>query len=268
MNRILHLLLTIMFVAGLYSCTGQKENNEEKARKGWTLVWEDDFDKSLNTNIWSKIPKGKLHMARYMSQHDGLYLIQEGNLILRALVNSTPNDTMPYLTGGITKEGVKMNEVSRIEIRARMNPAMGATPYFSLLPADRAKNITIDFMERYGVDEFVYQSVSSEYTTTEGMADNPPSSALVGVNPNLYHIYSVEKYPDSLVFFVDAIRTKKYPRILTDMPGQFPFDDQDFDLFLGIRLNKDTDPAGLPADLLIDWVRVYEPAPATAAAEK
>jgi hypothetical protein len=93
------------------------------------------------------------------------------------------------------------------------------------------------------------------------MPDNPPSSALVGVNPNLYQIYSVEKYPDSVVFFVNDIRTKKYPRILTDMPGQFPFDDQDFDLFLGIRLNKDTDPAGLPADLLIDWVRVYEPAP-------
>lgn len=78
----------------------------------------------------------------------------------------------------------------------------------------------------------------------------------------------MEKYPDSLVFFVDDIRTKKYPRILTDMPGQFPFDDQDFELFLGIRLNNDTDPAGLPADLLIDWVRVYEPAPSALPAEE
>ncbi|MBK5195553.1 MAG: glycoside hydrolase family 16 protein [Proteiniphilum sp.] len=261
MKKFSSLLLIAMFVAGLYSCTGQKENAEEKARKGWTLVWEDDFDQSLDASAWSKTTKGKLHMNRYMSQNDGLYLVQEGNLVLRAVGNSAPNDTMPFLTGGITREGVKLNKARRIEVRARMNPANGATSYFSLLPADKAKNISIDFMERYGVDEFIYQSVSSEYTTTEGMPDNPPSSALVGVNPNLYHIYSMEKYPDSLVFFVDDIRTKKYPRILTDMPGQFPFDDQDFELFLGIRLNNDTDPAGLPADLLIDWVRVYEPAP-------
>jgi beta-glucanase (GH16 family) len=268
MNKITHLLLIAMFVAGLYSCNGQKENAEVKTRKGWTLVWEDDFDKSLDTTAWSKTAKGMQHMNRYMSHHDGLYLVQEGNLVLRAVENSTPNETMPFLTGGVTREGVKMNKVSRIEVRARMNPANGATSYLSLLPADREKNITIDFMERYGVDEFVYQSVTSEYTTTEGMPDNPPSSALVGVNPDLYHTYSVEKYPDSLVFFVDDIRTKKYPRILTDIPGQFPFDDQDFDLFLGIRLNRDADPDGLPADLLIDWVRVYEPAPQAQSAEE
>jgi len=268
MKKNLSLLLIAMFVAGLYSCTGKKENAEEKARKGWTLVWEDDFDQSLDASAWSKTAKGKLHMNRYMSQNDGLYLVQEGNLVLRAVGNSAPNDTMPFLTGGITREGVKQNSVRRIEVRARMNPANGATPYFSLLPADKTNSISIDFMERYGVDEFVYQSVTSEYTTTGGMPDNPPSSALVGVNPNLYHTYSVEKYPDSLVFFVDDIRTKKYPRILTDMPGQFPFDDQDFELFLGIRLNSDTDPAGLPADLLIDWVRVYEPAPPALPAEE
>ena len=91
------------------------------------------------------------------------------------------------------------------------------------------------------------------------MAENPPSSSLVGVNPVEYRIYGVEKYPDSLVFFVDDIRTRKYPRVLTDMAGQYPYDERDFNLFLGIRLNKDTDPEQLPADMLIDWVRVYEP---------
>lgn len=114
-------------------------------------------------------------------------------------------------------------------------------------------------MEHYGMDEFVYQSVTSEYTTTLGLAENPPSSSLIGVNPVEYRIYGVEKYPDSLVFFMDDTRTRKYPRVLTDLSGQFPFDEQDFDLFLGIRLSKDTDPEQLPADMLIDWVRVYEP---------
>ncbi|HBG57047.1 glycoside hydrolase family 16 protein [Proteiniphilum sp. UBA1028] len=244
---------------GLISCSGQKENEDEKARKGWSLVWEDDFDTSLDTASWLKTPKSKLPSFRYMSHHEGLYVLQEGNLVLRALANDADNDSMPFLTGGINRPAFNAGSINRIEVRARMNTVEDATPYLSLVPADKTKNISIDFMERYGLDEFVYQSVTSEYTTTQGMPDNPPSSVLVGVNPGQYHTYAVENYADSVVFYVDDIRTKKYPRILTDIPGQFPFYDHDFDLFIGVRLNKDTDPSVLPADLFIDWVRYYEP---------
>ncbi|MDD4800214.1 MAG: family 16 glycosylhydrolase [Proteiniphilum sp.] len=253
------LLLTALLFTGMCSCTGQKKETDEKFRAGWELVWEDDFDEGLNETEWTKIPRGKRLMDRYMSRNDALYLSQEGNLVLRAMENSVPNDTMPFLTGGITRGGLKAGAVARIEVKVRVNPAEGATHFLSLLPADRSKHISIDLMEHFGLDQFIYQSVSSEYTTTGGMAENPPSSSLVGVNPTQYRIYGVEKYPDSLVFFVDDLRTRKYPRILTDMPGQFPFDTQDFQLFLGIRLNKDTDTANLPADLLIDWVRIYKP---------
>ncbi|WP_286856306.1 glycoside hydrolase family 16 protein [Proteiniphilum sp. UBA5431] len=253
------LVAALVFVTGLISCSEQKGNEDEKFRKGWALAWEDDFNGKLNEDEWSKSPRGKTHMSLYMSSNDALYVMQEGNLVLRGVANNADTEAIPFLTGGITREGVKKGSVSRIEVKARMNPVEGATPFVTLLPADGTKNIAIDVMERYSLDEFVYQSVTSEYTTTEGMPDNPPSSALVGVNPNEYHIYGVEKYPDSLVFFVDNIRTKKYPRILTHIPGQFPFDDMEFNIFIGIRLNKETDPAALPADMFIDWVRYYEP---------
>ena len=252
-------LLTAALLTGIISSTGQKEEYDEKFRAGWELVWEDDFKEGLNDREWSKIPPGKVHMNRYASMHDALYLSQEGDLVLRALPKSVTDDAKPFLTGGITREGLKAGEVTRIEVKVRVNPAEGATHYLSLLPADGSEHISIDFMEHYGVDEFIYQSVTTEYTTIGGMPENPPSSSLVGVNPVQYRIYGVEKYPDSLVFFVDDIRTRKYPRILTEMPGQFPFDEKDFGLFMGIRLNRDTDPALLPADLLIDWVRIYKP---------
>lgn len=259
MRKISILLAMTAITVSLISCSGRKEREAEKIRKGWTLVWEDDFDESFDTASWSKTPKSKLPAFRYMSQLEELYVLQDGNLVLRALVNAASNDSLPFLTGGINRPAFKAGSVNRIEVRARMNTVDGATSYISLLPADNTKNISIDFMEQYGLDEFVYQSVTSEYTTTQGMPDNPPSSALVGVNPVQYHTYVVESYPDSLVFFVDDIRTKTYPRILTDIPGQFPFYDHDFDLYMGIRMNKDGDPAGLPADLFIDWVRYYEP---------
>lgn len=64
-------------------------------------------------------------------------------------------------------------------------------------------------------------------------------------------IYGVEEYPDSLVFYIDGTRTRSYPRVLTDKPHQFPFDDTNLDLFIGIRLDRDTDSAALPVDMFI-----------------
>lgn len=253
----------LVFATVMVACTGQK-SDPDKFRKGWTLVWEDDFDNTTALDSWSKIPRGKQHMDRYMSENEALYVLEDGLLVLRGVQNSADGATVPFLTGGVTRQGVKKNSVGRIEVKARMNPVAGATPFISLMPSDGTGNISIDIMERYGSDEFIYQSISSQYTTTEGMPDNPPSSALVGVNPTQFHTYGVETYNDSIVFLVDNKRTKKYPRILTDIPGQFSFKDMDLDLFIGIRIDKDIDPTTLPVDMFIDWVRYYEPETAEA----
>lgn len=252
------ILLTILLGVLLSSCF-QQYNNDDVYRKGWSLEWEDNFDKELDETVWSKTSRGNQHMNRYMSDSSALYNFDDGNLILKGIANPSDDVKLPFLTGGITKEGVKANEIKRIEARMRVNGIEGATPYLSLLPANGDNNISVDFIQQYGTDQFVYQSVSSEYTTTHGMADNPPSIALVGVNPFEYHIYGVEKYPDSIVFYVDGTRTKKYPRIPTEIPGQFPFDDLDMDLYIGLRLNHDTEPTALPAEVHLDWVRYYAP---------
>ena len=254
-------VMAALLGAGLIACSGQAKEEAEKYREGWTLVWEDNMEQEgSDATEWSRVPKGKLPRDRYMSTNDALYIYQEGNLVLRGVENIGNNGDMPFLTGGISREGINKNSVQRIEVRARMSPVPGAVSYITLIPTDAPSNVSIDLAKRYGVDEFVYQSITSEYTTTGKMPDNPPSNALVGVNPNQYHVYGVEKYPDSLVFFVDGTRAKKYPRILTDIPGQFPFNDLDFNLQIGVQINKDALPENLPVDLFIDWVRIYEPA--------
>lgn len=263
MKKNTFLAFSLLIFIGFAACKGKQETDSQELQ-GWTLVWEDDFNNGLDENNWSKIPRAREYSARYMSNSDGLYVSHEGNLVLRAVNNSAENAELPFLTGGITSEGKKtIKPGSRIEVRARMTPASGVSPYISLLPSDKSENISILVMERFGFDEFVYQSITSDYTK-QGMADNPASNVLVGVKPGQYHTYGVETYADSIVFFVDDIRTKKYPRILTDMEGQFPFYDKEFNLFMGVRVNSDADPAGLPADLYIDRVRYYEPSTAAA----
>jgi beta-glucanase (GH16 family) len=254
-----YLIAILIIATAILSSCFRQYNNDDTYRKGWTLAWEDDFDEFSNESVWSKTPRDKQHSFRYMSDSESLYKLQDGNLVLRGMQDPEGNEKLPFITGGIYTQAFKANETKRLEIRARINPTYGVTPYISLFPNNSSENIVIDLIEQYDTDEFIYQSVTSQYTTTEGMPDNPPSSALVGVNPIEYHIYGVEKYPDSVVFYVDGTRTKKYPRIQTKIPGQFPFNDLDFDLYIGLRLDKDTDHAGLPVDFYIDWVRFYEP---------
>ena len=64
-----------------------------------------------------------------------------------------------------------------------------------------------------------------------------------------------------LVFNINGKRTLNYPRIETDLEGQFPFD-RSYYLMLDMQLGGDwvgeVNPADLPVEMYIDWVRFYE----------
>jgi beta-glucanase (GH16 family) len=260
MKKSIILLSAVIVTVGMISCLDNKRE-DEKYRKGWTLVWEDDFNgSSPDANTWSKLPKGKGFTNRFMSSDDAVIRFHEGNLVLLGLKNPTENAEQPFITGGITTAGnKKLARASRIEARLRTIANPGAIYYMSLLPVDKSEeteNIFVNVMTRYGNDLFIYNEVSSDYT--QKMKENPPALTLAGVNPDNYHTFVIERYPDSLVFYVNSLRTKMYPRILTEMEGQFPYNDRDFDLAFGVSLRNDANPDNLPAYMFIDWVRYYE----------
>jgi len=145
MTRNTILVMILALTAGLVACTGQK-SDPDKFRKGWTLAWEDDFDGKTGLTAWSKIPRGKQHMSRYMSDNEALYILEDGLLVLRGVENAGNNAEIPFLTGGITRQGVKKNSVSRVEVRARMNPVAGAVPFVSLL---RRVHLPVSYLTIY-----------------------------------------------------------------------------------------------------------------------
>ena len=104
---------------------------------GWSLVWEENFNqrKDFDSQVWSKIPRGKSDWNNYMTDFDSCYAMRKGKLVLRGIVNQTlPNDTAPYLTGGVYTKGKKAFSDGRIEICARLNAAKGAWPAIWMLP--------------------------------------------------------------------------------------------------------------------------------------
>lgn len=254
-----HLIACLGIIAFLPAC--------QSSSPEWELVWEDNFDQpdSFDPASWSKIPRGTSDWNRHMSDFDSCYAMRDGKLILRGLVNySLPTDTTPYLTGGIyTKDKVGFNN-GRLEIHAKLNGATGAWPAFWLLPQNGAwpGGGEIDIMERLNNDSIAYQTVHSHYTFDLGIKDNPKQGSTGLINRDDFNTYSVEMYPDSLVFFINDKRTFAYPRIETDQEGQYPFSDSPFYLLLDMQLGGSwvgrVDPEDLPVEMEIDWVKFYK----------
>ena len=232
----------------------------------WRLVWEENFDQinDFDPAVWSKIPRGTADWNNYMSDFDSLYEMRNGNLVLRGIQNLTqPQDTAPFLTGGVYTKGKMGFMDGRLEIKAKLNGATGAWPAFWLLPQEGQWPMggEIDIMERLNYDNIAYQTVHSHYTYDLGFKTTPPQGSTGPIHPEAYNVYAVEMYADSLCFFINDQHTFTYPRIETDQEGQFPFH-QPFYLLLDMQLGGSwvgaVDPTELPVEMSIDWVRFYQ----------
>ncbi|MDR2765487.1 MAG: glycoside hydrolase family 16 protein [Tannerella sp.] len=254
MKKFIYVFISLFILS---SCN-QNEN-------GWKLVWEDDFNQTthFDTNSWSKIPRGTSDWQNYMSDFDSLFRMQDGNLVLRGIVNhSLLHDSAPFLTGGVwTKDKINF-ERGRVEIRAKLEGAQGAWPAIWMLPQNGSwpDGGEIDIMERLNSDDIAYQTVHSYYTYTLGIK-NPPQSASGRIDPLGYNIYAVERYADSVRLFINDKLILTYPRIETDKEGQFPFDQPFFlliDMQLGGAWVVTVNPDDLPVEMWIDWVKYYK----------
>lgn len=265
MRNIFLLILAPLFLMTAVQCT---QKSSDKGNGKWKLVWEDEFKgKTIDETKWGYIPRGSNDWNRYMSDHEDLYVFKDGSLIIRGIENNiAPEDTASLLAGGIyTKDKMSFGN-GRLEIRAKLKAAGGAWPSFWMLPESEPiwpSGGEIDILERYGHDKFIYQTVHSNYTQTLGIKDNPPASTMIGMNPSSYKVYALERYTDSLVFYVDDVKTKNYPRIDIEYEEQFPFADENFYLMLNMQLGGGNwagpiSPSEFPAEIHIDWVRFYE----------
>jgi beta-glucanase (GH16 family) len=231
------------------------------------LRWQEDFNQggTFDTSRWSKIPRGTSDWDRHMSDVDSCYAMRDGKLVLKGIKNyHLDSDTAPFITGGLyTKDKVNFG-FGRLEIKAKLNGAKGAWPAFWMLAknANWPEGGEIDIMERLNFDAIAYQTVHSEYTVHLKIKDNPKQGATGPIRPNDFNIYAVEKYPDSLVFFINNKRTFTYPRISTDKANQFPFDRYEHYLLIDMQLGGSwvgaVDQGNLPVEMEIDWVRFYE----------
>jgi len=242
-----------------------REKDKEDRRKE---LWEDAFEEdSLDEKKWSVIKRNKADWGNYMSDNPECIVIQDGMIHLRGIVNPNQSkDPVQYHTGGIETKGKFAFQYGKVEIRVKLESAQGAWPAIWMLADEPRygqypKNGEIDLMEHLNDESRIYQTVHSYYTLELKQKNNPGNYATTSINPDDFNIFGLVWDPDWLIFTVNNRVSFVYPRVKNVDPSQWPFD-QPFYLMIDQQLGGawvgDVNPADLPVQLIVDWVRVYK----------
>lgn len=240
----------------------------------WQLSWSEEFEgPELDSAVWSRTTPGNADWAKEQSPLPELVQFRDGAIVLRGIVNpDTEAQPTRFVCGGVVSKGKKeVPAGARIEVRAKLEGAKGAWPAIWLMPSDFGDEGTpewpitgeIDIMERLNNNHFVYQTVHSNYTQNLGRTANPKASVTSPIDRDDWNVYGAEIHPDEIVFLVNGEVTNRYPRVAEEADNlQFPFYHPWY-ILLDMQMEGawvgEGDPGDLPVEMLIDWVRIYEP---------
>jgi beta-glucanase (GH16 family) len=241
-------------------------------RKGWKLVWQDEFSKDgrPDTKKWTineKRPGFYNGEAQAYVDRPENARVEGGNLIIEARKDGY---------GGFRYTSARMDTFfsgkwtyGRIEVRAKLPRGRGTWPGIWLMPVENLNGAMgwptsgeIDIMEHVGFDpENVHASIhcaaynhpAGTHKTMKHAVEDPYET---------FHVYAVEWLPERIDFFVDE---EMYFTFENEGTGYevWPFY-KDFYLILNLAIGgawggmQGIDESIFPTALVVDYVRVYE----------
>ena len=278
---------TILTIISLNSCSKNGSGNKVQTPEGWHLVWNDEFNGSqIDTNKWDfQLGTGSQYGLEGWGNNELQYyrkenaFIKDGNLVLEARKENF--EGMSYTSARlrtVKDDGTELftKTYGRIEARIKMPKGNGIWPAFWLLPATTdygvwASSGEIDIFEAkgrlpnrvYGTVHFGQAWPGNKYTG--GMYKFPNGGDITD-----YHVYSLEWEPGVLRWFVDGNKYYETSQWWSLGAGESepyaypaPFD-KPFYILLNFALGGNYDGGvapedyELPAQMLVDWVRVYD----------
>ncbi|MDE0451757.1 MAG: glycoside hydrolase family 16 protein [Gammaproteobacteria bacterium] len=252
---------------------------------GWNLVWSDEFDgSSLDASKWNiqtgdgtaeGIPGwGNNELQNYQAANVSVF---SGNLIITARRENAGG--LEYTSGRINTDGKLDIRYGRVEASIHAARGQGMWSAFWMLPTDSAYGTwaaggEIDIMEVFSRDPTPFAQAALHY----GMAwplNTFKYQKHMEVDPaDGFHVYALEWDAQEIRWFVDGthyytVRNSTYWNYYLDTAtnahvnggDSAPFD-QPFHLLLNLAvggyLPGAPTPDALPAELRVDYVRVYE----------
>jgi beta-glucanase (GH16 family) len=267
-NKVSFFLLMLIFASAInFKISGQMG-----AGKKMKLVWRDEFNKTgfMDTTKWSKIERSgaanKGSCFASMSDDPRCLVIKNGKLYLRGIINDKKNDSIQYLTGGLSSKGKFEFKKGKVEIRAKLEDAQGAWPALWLFMSgnEQDRYAEVDIIEHLNHDDYVYHTVHTAYTLRDPEnGKNPPKHTTSKIKPGRFNIYGAEITDDKIIFSVNNKVVFTYPKVQPEKEGQWTFGQNMF-IYMSQQFSAEGAWAGavkpneLPVQMIIDWVRVYQ----------
>ncbi|MGB0424027.1 MAG: family 16 glycosylhydrolase, partial [Flavobacteriales bacterium] len=201
---------------------------------------------------------GNNELQYYTNSTDNVS-VQNGHLRIRALQQNVGG--MNYTSGRIKTLNKQFWTYGRMEARMQLPAGQGIWPAFWMLPEGQFWPGEIDIMEIIGSNPNVLYGYSHQGTPQDVVSIGGSYTSPTPLNQE-YHVYAIEWYADNVKWFIDDIEYFTLNR--ADFPNQYEWlFAQDYYLLLNCAVggNWPGAPDGstnFPADLLVDYVRVYE----------
>jgi beta-glucanase (GH16 family) len=244
----------------------------------WKLVWSDEFNgpdgSSVDPSKWVVETGGKgwgNHELEYYTDRPGNLFLKGGDLVIHGLAEKyTGPDgiTRSYTSARLKTLGKFSQTYGRFEARIKVPFGQGMWPAFWMLGDDIEK---VGWPACGEID--IMENIGKEPSIVHGSIHGPGYIGDVGIEAP-YNLpdgqrFAVEWTPDSISFYVD--KTMYVKRTRADLkPGWKWVFDKPFFVILNLAIGGDWPGSPdastkFPADMLVDYVRVYQQEPPTSA---
>ena len=250
---------------------GSRDAAQRYASANWKLVWHDEFDAGTlpSPERWS-YERGQLrnHERQYYTAGRAENArVTDGNLVITA--RSEPWEGADVTSASLTTKGRFPIRYGKLEVSAKIPTGRGTWPAIWMLgDTSRAPWPScgeIDMMENVGFDpEKVHFTVHTG-AFNHRIGTQRSNAVIVPKVWADFHRYGVIWTPEKLEFFLDGEKVHEFAND-GQGPEHWPFDQPHY-LILNLAIGGDwggqkgVDPAILPAEYRIDYVRYWQPAP-------
>lgn len=253
---------------------------------GWKLVWSDEFDGCIKSEWTFEIGTGEDGWGNQELQY---YRVENATVELREKTTERPwgrgmlviqakredYGGCRYTSARMKTENFKRFKYGRVEARMKLPSFTGAWPAFWMLGTGAPtwpQRGEIDVVESINTQKKVVGTM--HWTGPKG--ENASYGKHRETETTDWHVYAIEWNPEFIRWFVDgncyheanikdsvnntgAFHHEFYLLLNLAVDGKWPRAERD--------LNLGVDDAALPAELLVDYVRVWQRDPDSAAVE-
>ena len=270
-------ILLILFVVVLLSTNIYADNNsyiDENYKVSYdklTLIWQDEFNYNglPDTEKWSYDVGGhgwgNGEKQYYTENRAKNAKVENGVLYITA--RKEEYERNKYTSARLVTKNKGDWLYKRIEVRAKLPQGRGTWPAIWMLPTEWnygawPSSGEIDIMEHVGFNQGVIHGTVHTKSYNHKIGTQKGKSIKLENVSDKFHIYSIEWYPNKIMFFVDDIHYYTFNNEMLSW-REWPFDTP-FHLILNIAVGggwggqKGIDDNIWPQTMEVDYVRVYD----------